>query len=127
MESVQIPVFLLFSSLVAAAVGQHHDHPSPKVLKEPKEAIPPDRKEAQLDQDIENTNDARGDHGCGPSGAQATADEAVIKTNGGRRNANPSDYPCSPSNYLSLISSPSSLPMPLVPRTVTCSNSQQNA
>ena len=36
MESVQIPGFLLSSSLVAAAVGQHHDHPSPKVFKEPK-------------------------------------------------------------------------------------------
>jgi len=61
------------------AAGQHR---SPKAFKTPKGAAPPDRGGLHLDfrsEDIENTNDARGDHGCGLSGAQATAHKAVPK------------------------------------------------
>ena len=64
-------------SPVNTAVGQH---PSPKVFEAAKDAAPPDRGGVQLDfgsEGTENTNDARGDHGCGLSGAQATAPEAV--------------------------------------------------
>jgi hypothetical protein len=65
------------ASLVAA-VGQH---PFPKVLKAAKDAIPPDRGDGHLDfgsEGTENTNGARGDYGCGLSGAQATAQKAVF-------------------------------------------------
>jgi hypothetical protein len=61
------------------AMGQHH---APKAFKTPKDAAPPDRGGLHLDfrsEDIENTNDACGDHGCGLSGAQATAHQAVLK------------------------------------------------
>ena len=40
----------------------------PRAFKAAKDAIPPDRGDDHLDirsEDIENTNDARGDHGCG--------------------------------------------------------------
>ena len=60
------------------AVGQH---PSPKVFEAAKDAAPPDRGGVQLDfgsEGTENTNDARGDHGCGLSGAQATAQKAIF-------------------------------------------------
>jgi hypothetical protein len=79
-EPVQSSILLLCSSPVAVVVD--HLYPSPKVYKAPKDATPPDRGGARLDfksEDIENTNDARGDHGCGPSGAQATAGKAIIK------------------------------------------------
>ena len=85
-------------------------------------------------EDIENTNDARGDHGCGHSGAQATAHKAVLKpTNredGVKRTILPilSDHHLV---FLPLSSARPLLPMPLVPtppaQTVTQSNSQQNA
>ena len=65
------------ASLVAA-VGQH---PFPKVFKAVKNAVPPDRGHGHLDfgsEGTENTNGTRGDHGCGLSGAQATAQKAVF-------------------------------------------------
>ena len=120
----------ILSSPEAAAVD--HQHPSPKVYELPEDAIPPDRKEAQLDEDIENTNDARGDHGCGLSGAQATAHQAVLKSNkeDGVKRIN-FTYPFRSSPCLPLSSARPLLPMPLVPtppaQTVTQSNSQQNA
>ena len=58
--------------MLGTAAGQYH---APKAFKTPKDAAPPDREGLHLDfrsGDIENTNDARGDHGCGLSGAQAT-------------------------------------------------------
>jgi hypothetical protein len=51
------------------------------VLKAAKDALPPDRGDGHLDfrsEDIENTNDARGDHGCGLRGAQETVQKAVF-------------------------------------------------
>jgi hypothetical protein len=65
------------ASLVTA-VGQH---PFPKVHKAAKNTVPPDRGHGHLDlgsEGTENTNGTRGDHGCGLSGAQATAQKAVF-------------------------------------------------
>lgn len=56
------------------------NHPAPKVFKAAKDAA--DRGNHHLNfksEDIEDTNDARGDHGCGLSGAQASAGKAIIK------------------------------------------------
>jgi hypothetical protein len=116
------------------AAGQYH---APKAFKTPKDAAPPDRGGLHLDfrsEDIENTNDARGDHGCGHSGAQATAHKAVLKpTNkedGVKRTNFTYPFRSSPC-FLPLSSARPLLPMPLVPtppaQTVNQSNSQQNA
>ena len=116
------------------AAGQHH---APKAFKIPEDAAPPDRGGLHLDfksEDIENTNDARGDHGCGHSGAQATAQKAVLKPTNGVDGVKRTNFtypfrssPC----FLPLSSARPLLPMPLVPtppaQTVTQSNSQQNA
>jgi hypothetical protein len=59
-----------------------HPHPHPRVFKAAKDAAPPDRGAVvQLgfgSEGTENTNGTRGDHGCGLSGAQATAQKAVF-------------------------------------------------
>jgi hypothetical protein len=84
-------------------------------------AIPPDRGDGHLDfrgEGTENTNGTRGDHGCGLSGAQATAQQAVFNQ------ANNDDVdmatffiiPISSSSFsLPLSSARPLLPMPLVP------------
>jgi hypothetical protein len=67
-----------FPASLVTAVGQHS---FPKVLKAAKDAIPPDRGDGHHDfrsEGTENTNGARGDHGCGLSGAQATSQKAVF-------------------------------------------------
>jgi hypothetical protein len=64
------------TSLPASLVTAVGQHPFPKVLKAAKNVVPPDRGHGHLDfgsEGTENTNGTRGDHGCGLSGAQATA------------------------------------------------------
>jgi hypothetical protein len=67
--------------LLSHISGLHTKKQKPKVLKAAKDAVPPDRGHCHLDfgsEGTENTNGTRGDHGCGLSGAQATAQKAVF-------------------------------------------------
>jgi len=100
------------ASLVTA-VGQH---PFPKVFKAVKNAVPPDRGHGHLDfgsEGTENTNGTRGDHGCGLSGAQATAQKAVFNQ------ANHVDVDMATTFKIPIKSLPSPLPLssarPLLP------------
>jgi hypothetical protein len=71
----------LAPSLPASLVTAVGQHPFPKVFKAAKDAVPPDRGNGHLDfgsEGTENTNGTRGDHGCGLSGAQASAEKAVF-------------------------------------------------
>ena len=90
----------------------------PQVFKAAKDAAPPDREEVRLgfgSDDTENTNDARGDHICGHSGAQATAHEAALKTNTEDGvMATPFILPIRSSSCSPLTSARPHLPMPLV-------------
>ena len=68
---------------VGVQLGFGSPPPPPRAFEVAKDAIPPDRGDDHLDfrsEDIENTNGDRGDHGCGLSGAQATAQKAVVKS-----------------------------------------------
>jgi hypothetical protein len=116
------------ASLVAA-VGQH---PFPKVLKVAKEAIPPGRGDGHLNfriEGTENTNSARSDHGCGISGAQATAQKAVFN----QANSDDVDMATTFNILISSSSSPLPLssarhlsPMPLVPTPPARTTSQSH-
>jgi hypothetical protein len=125
-------------SPIAATTKKPPSPPPPQAFVDAEDAIPPDRKGTHLDpksEEVENTNGARGDHGCGHSGAQATAHKAVLKAtmsdDGVKRI--PFIYPFSSSTPgLPLSSARPLLPMPPVPTppaepAVTSPNSQQNA
>ena len=130
-------VLFLPNSPIAAAVEKLSSPPHPQAFKLPKDASPPDRGGSHLDfnsEDIENTNDARDDHGCGHSGAQATAHKAVLKPKNIEEWRKRIPLPILSVHlpvFLPLSSARPLLPMPHVPtppaQTVTQSNSQQNA
>jgi hypothetical protein len=89
-----------------AAVGQH---PFPKVLKAAKDSFPPDRGHSHLDfgsEGTDNTNGTRGDHECGLSGAQATAQKAVFNQ------ANHVGVDMATTFKIPIKSSPPPLPLP---------------
>jgi hypothetical protein len=107
--------------------------PPPRVFKAAKGAAPPDRGAvAQLgfrSEGTENTNGARGDNGCGLSGAQATAQKAVFNQ------ANYVDVDMATAFKIPIKSSPPPLPlssarpllpMPLVPTPPARTTSQSH-
>jgi hypothetical protein len=99
---------ILDPSLPASLVTAVGQQPAPKVLKATKNAAPPDRGHGHLDfgsEGTENTSGTRGDHGCGLSGAQATAQKAVLNQ------ANHVDVDMATTFKIPIKSSPSPLPL----------------
>jgi len=124
-ECLPASVLFLPDSPIAAAVEKHPPPPPPQAFKLPKYASPPDRGGSHLDfesKDIENTNDSRGDYGCGLSGAQAAAHKAVLKpTNKGDGvTATPFIIPIRSS--FCFLPLPSARPLLLVPLVPTLPN-----